>query len=335
MGDGTCNLACNIERCDFDFGDCSCEKATPPVADCDVNKTWISTLSERDCTWFNWCNEIYTEIKSSCEIKQNHRQREYLTRENMLTYCTRQGTQTPFEIDIAESLAKKMCDIRTKGKELPFLTYGCKEPRPPPLEPTDDMDKYGNSLRYVNRLYTNVFGKTKKRRGVPGHTVHFIQKRLLTELKQQWPEQFQATSTRYAICISYMHYVINRRQLHPPTTLDEIFNMHIDINHNGVVDEWEINNIAILLGVSNSSVKTYCTGNGWTKEYLLNECLDLVFQLTSIPKLPVNSHNITDARALFLMLRDHVNASETAKHLQIHNEKLCASTMISKLQIPR
>ncbi|OQR84580.1 N-acetylglucosamine-1-phosphotransferase subunits alpha/beta, partial [Thraustotheca clavata] len=298
--------------------------------------------SERECVWYNWCSSVYAKMERACPVQQNHRQYNDLTRANLITYCTRQGSHAPFDVKAAQTLATKMCNIRAKGHELPFLTYGCQIPGRPVPTAVRAGDMFTNSLRHVNRLYTKTFGRTVDRRGVPGHVPHFIQKHLLTELKQQWPEQFQATSSHQfrhpqdmQFAFSYIHYVINRRQLHPPTTLDELFDMHIDINHNGVVDEWEVDNIAILLGVSRSSVQTDCSGSGWTKNYMMNYCSGLVFQLTSIPELPVPTYEVTDPRLMFVMLMSSMDFNHIIDLMQIHGERfVCINDDLEGPNVP-
>ncbi|OQR91699.1 N-acetylglucosamine-1-phosphotransferase subunits alpha/beta, partial [Thraustotheca clavata] len=129
-----------------------------------------------------------------------------------------------------------------------------------PLPEKDDAavrstDTFGDSLRHVNKIYNAVFGKTDTpdRRRVPSHMPHFIQKKLLSEMKAQWPVEFNATSSHrfrhpkdMQFSFSYMYYVANRHKLHPPT-LEEIFTKYIDLNLDGVIDDNEVLSVASLL----------------------------------------------------------------------------------------
>ncbi|RHY62778.1 hypothetical protein DYB30_002385 [Aphanomyces astaci] len=117
------------------------------------------------------------------------------------------------------------------------------------------VDTFGDSLRFVNKLYNAQFGKVDGpvRRRVPSHMPHFIQKSLLTEMKDHWAAEFNATSSHrfrhpkdMQFSFSYMYYVVNRHKLHPPT-IDDIFSTYIDINRDGLIDEHEALSVASLL----------------------------------------------------------------------------------------
>lgn len=57
----------------------------------------------------------------------------------------------------------------------------------------DAPDTFADSLRYVNRLYTKVYGHAARK--VPSHMPHFIQKEIITSLQDKFPEEFATTSS--------------------------------------------------------------------------------------------------------------------------------------------
>jgi UDP-N-acetylglucosamine-lysosomal-enzyme len=75
-------------------------------------------------------------------------------------------------------------------------------------------DTFANSLKYVNILYTKTFGAESRR--VPAHMPHMIDKHIMTELQQTWPERFDATSSHrfrhsqdMQFMFSYAYFMIN------------------------------------------------------------------------------------------------------------------------------
>ncbi|KAF0715889.1 Aste57867_3111 [Aphanomyces stellatus] len=129
-----------------------------------------------------------------------------------------------------------------------------------PSPPKDDhaaqsTDTFGDSLRFVNKLYNAKFGKIDGlyRRRVPSHMPHFIQKKYLTEMKGHWAAEFNATSSHrfrhpkdMQFSFSYMYYVVNRHKMHPPT-IEDIYSMYIDVNGDQIIDEHEALSVASLL----------------------------------------------------------------------------------------
>lgn len=115
-------------------------------------------------------------------------------------------------------------------------------------------DTFGDSLRFVNKLYNRVFGKpkTSERRRVPSHMPFLLQKPILRELKAFWTHEIAATSTHrfrhpqdMQFSFAYFHYLVNRAKLHPPT-LQDIWDTYLDANRNAVLDPDEILTAASL-----------------------------------------------------------------------------------------
>ncbi|KAG6576418.1 putative N-acetylglucosamine-1-phosphotransferase subunits alpha/beta [Phytophthora cinnamomi] len=115
-------------------------------------------------------------------------------------------------------------------------------------------DTFGDSLRFVNKLYNRAFGKPKTtdRRRVPSHMPFLLQKSIIREIKDHWAKEVQDTSTHrfrhpedMQFSFSYFHYLINRAKIHPHT-LEEIWREYLDANRNGILDENEVLTAASL-----------------------------------------------------------------------------------------
>uniref|UniRef100_A0AAV1T4Q8 LNR domain-containing protein n=1 Tax=Peronospora matthiolae TaxID=2874970 RepID=A0AAV1T4Q8_9STRA len=115
-------------------------------------------------------------------------------------------------------------------------------------------DTFGDSLRFVNKLYNRVFGKptTSDRRRVPSHMPFLLQKSMIREIKDYWTKEVNDTSAHrfrhpqdMQFSFSYFHYLINRAKIHPHT-LEEVWHEYIDANRNGILDEDEVLTAASL-----------------------------------------------------------------------------------------
>ncbi|RLN63693.1 hypothetical protein BBP00_00003950 [Phytophthora kernoviae] len=113
-------------------------------------------------------------------------------------------------------------------------------------------DTFGDSLRFVNKLYNRAFGKAAERRRVPSHMPFLLQKSIIREIKDQWTTEVQATSAHrfrhpedMQFSFSYFHYLINRAKIHPHT-LEEVWRVYLDANRNGILDENELLTAASL-----------------------------------------------------------------------------------------
>ncbi|CAI5744484.1 unnamed protein product [Peronospora destructor] len=115
-------------------------------------------------------------------------------------------------------------------------------------------DTFGDSLRYVNKLYNRVFGKPKTpdRRRVPSHMPFLLQKSIIREIKDYWAKEVQDTSAHrfrhpqdMQFSFSYFHYLINRAKIHPHA-LEKIWREYLDANQNSILDENEMLTAASL-----------------------------------------------------------------------------------------
>lgn len=113
-------------------------------------------------------------------------------------------------------------------------------------------DTFGDSLRFVNKLYNRAFGKAPDRRRVPSHMPFLFKKSIIREIKSRWHKEIDATSTHrfrhpqdMQFSFSYFHYVLNRHKVVHPT-LEEIWTEYLDANRNGILDENELLTAASL-----------------------------------------------------------------------------------------
>lgn len=113
-------------------------------------------------------------------------------------------------------------------------------------------DTFGDSLRFVNKLYNRAFGKAPERRRVPSHMPFLFKKHIIREIKARWAQECDATSAHrfrhpqdMQFSFSYFHYVLNRHKIVHPT-LEEIWKEYLDVNRNGILDENELLTVASL-----------------------------------------------------------------------------------------
>lgn len=113
-------------------------------------------------------------------------------------------------------------------------------------------DTFGDSLRFVNKLYSRVFGKGSTRRRVPSHMPFMLKRQYIREIKTHWDVETNATSAHrfrhpedMQFSFSYFHYILNRDKLVKPT-LEQIWREYLDANRNGILDENELLTVASL-----------------------------------------------------------------------------------------
>ncbi|KAK5580536.1 hypothetical protein RB653_000556 [Dictyostelium firmibasis] len=79
------------------------------------------------------------------------------------------------------------------------------------------LDMFGDSLKFVNRLYSKEFGSSPRK--VPAHMPHMIDVDVMYEMQAKWPKQWDDTSShslrhpqdmQYAF--SFFYYLINKKQ---------------------------------------------------------------------------------------------------------------------------
>ncbi|KAK3558254.1 hypothetical protein QTP86_013948 [Hemibagrus guttatus] len=107
------------------------------------------------------------------------------------------------------------------------------------------QDTFADSLRHVNKLLNGRFGFTSRK--VPAHMPHMIDRLIMQELQDTFPEEFDKTSAHRVrhsedmqFAFSYFYYLMSALlQLNVSQVFDEI-----DTDHSGVLSDREIRTLA-------------------------------------------------------------------------------------------
>lgn len=110
------------------------------------------------------------------------------------------------------------------------------------------LDTFGDSLKKVNRLYNKHFGYRQRR--VIAHMPHFIDRNIMLDLVNQFPEKWEETSShrlrsgedmQYAF--AYYHFLIEQTK---NFSVDETF-AEYDLDENGVLSVHELRTLITRL----------------------------------------------------------------------------------------
>ncbi|XP_071584262.1 N-acetylglucosamine-1-phosphotransferase subunits alpha/beta isoform X3 [Heliangelus exortis] len=106
-------------------------------------------------------------------------------------------------------------------------------------------DTFADSLRYVNKLLNSKFGFTSRK--VPAHMPHMIDRTIMQELQDMFPEEFDKTSfhkVRHSedmqFAFSYFYYLMSAVQ---PLNISQIFD-EVDTDQSGILSDREIRTLA-------------------------------------------------------------------------------------------
>ncbi|XP_031714770.1 N-acetylglucosamine-1-phosphotransferase subunits alpha/beta [Anarrhichthys ocellatus] len=106
-------------------------------------------------------------------------------------------------------------------------------------------DTFADSLRYVNKLLNGQFGFTSRK--VPAHMPHMIDRLIMQELQDTFPEAFDKTSAHRVrhpedmqFAFSYFYFLMSAQQ---QLNVSEVFD-EIDTDHSGVLSDREIRTLA-------------------------------------------------------------------------------------------
>uniref|UniRef100_A0A672QFB9 N-acetylglucosamine-1-phosphotransferase subunits alpha/beta n=1 Tax=Sinocyclocheilus grahami TaxID=75366 RepID=A0A672QFB9_SINGR len=106
-------------------------------------------------------------------------------------------------------------------------------------------DTFADSLRYVNRLLNAQFGFTSRK--VPAHMPHMIDRLIMQELQDTFPQEFDKTSSHRVrhsedmqFAFSYFYFLMSAVQ---QLNISEVFD-EIDTDHSGVLSDREIRTLA-------------------------------------------------------------------------------------------
>ncbi|XP_066490212.1 N-acetylglucosamine-1-phosphotransferase subunits alpha/beta isoform X2 [Tiliqua scincoides] len=106
-------------------------------------------------------------------------------------------------------------------------------------------DTFADSLRYVNKLLNSKFGFTSRK--VPAHMPHMIDRKVMQELQDIFPEEFDKTSfhkVRHSedmqFAFSYFYYLMSAVQ---PLNISQVFD-EVDTDQSGILSDREIRTLA-------------------------------------------------------------------------------------------
>uniref|UniRef100_A0A8C2DGI1 N-acetylglucosamine-1-phosphotransferase subunits alpha/beta n=1 Tax=Cyprinus carpio TaxID=7962 RepID=A0A8C2DGI1_CYPCA len=106
-------------------------------------------------------------------------------------------------------------------------------------------DTFADSLRYVNRLLNAQFGFISRK--VPAHMPHMIDRLIMQELQDTFPQEFDKTSSHRVrhsedmqFAFSYFYFLMSALQ---QLNISEVFE-EIDTDHSGVLSDREIRTLA-------------------------------------------------------------------------------------------
>ncbi|KAK7480398.1 hypothetical protein BaRGS_00028317 [Batillaria attramentaria] len=110
------------------------------------------------------------------------------------------------------------------------------------------MDTFGDSLRHVNRLFNKEFGYAARK--VPGHMPHMIDKNIMAELQDIFPNEWAVTSSHRVrsrddmqFAFSYYYFLLGAVvPVDPARIFDEM-----DTDFSGVLSDREIRTLATRL----------------------------------------------------------------------------------------
>ncbi|XXQ39478.1 EF-hand domain-containing protein [Plasmodiophora brassicae] len=110
------------------------------------------------------------------------------------------------------------------------------------------LDAFGDSLRFVTRLYNAYFSVQSRK--VPAHMPHMIDKNIVYEMQSIWPAEFAATSSHrfrsssdIQFAFSYFYYMMERPERFDATAF---FRNEIDLDRDGYVSEMELRHLTSL-----------------------------------------------------------------------------------------
>jgi len=103
------------------------------------------------------------------------------------------------------------------------------------------LDTFADSLRYVNKLFNQVYGYVPRR--VPAHMPHFIDKHVMNDLQLKFKSEFEKTSANrlrtaedMQFAFSYNYFLMSElHDFNASMLFDEL-----DLNSNGYLDHFEI-----------------------------------------------------------------------------------------------
>nr|XP_061809459.1 N-acetylglucosamine-1-phosphotransferase subunits alpha/beta-like [Nerophis lumbriciformis] len=177
---GRCNQACNNAACEWDGGDCNVRiRRSIPSADgfSESNKTRAtsqkSRLTPKPTSVFSNENEDNRDLAGPVDLNLHH-------------FVPSSKGFLPWEkTEFFQELLEEEDHLQRALKyETNSVAVGRKL-----------QDSFSSSLRYVDNLYNHKFGRSARR--VIAHAAHMIDKLVMQELQDTFPQEFQKTSSHH------------------------------------------------------------------------------------------------------------------------------------------
>lgn len=114
------------------------------------------------------------------------------------------------------------------------------------------FDEFADSLRFVSDLYNRYFGTMSRK--VIAHMPHLIDRHIMEEMQQKWPEHWSNTSShrfrhphdmQYAF--AYFYYLMQATE---DFKIESFYQKVIDTNRDGYLSNEELTNLESVLGSS-------------------------------------------------------------------------------------
>ena len=110
------------------------------------------------------------------------------------------------------------------------------------------MDTYGDSLRFVNGLYTQLYGTDARR--APAHMPHMIDVPIMEELQSLFRQEFDDTSSNHFLssndmqfAFAYFYHVMSAKE---QLTFDDLWRKRLDVDGDGALSYEEVRTLAVL-----------------------------------------------------------------------------------------
>ncbi|XP_076967904.1 N-acetylglucosamine-1-phosphotransferase subunits alpha/beta isoform X2 [Tamandua tetradactyla] len=172
-------------------------------------------------------------------------------------------------------------------------------------------DTFADSLRYVNKILNSKFGFTSRK--VPAHMPHMIDRIVMQELQDMFPEEFDKTSfhkVRHSedmqFAFSYFYYLMSAVQ---PLNISQVFD-EVDTDQSGVLSDREIRTLATRIHDLPLSLQDL-TG----LEHMLINCSKMlpanITRLNSIP--PTQEVYYDPNLETWVQFLDHAPPKQTSK----------------------
>ncbi|XP_012859512.2 N-acetylglucosamine-1-phosphotransferase subunits alpha/beta [Echinops telfairi] len=258
LADKFCDQACNVLSCGFDAGDCGQDhfhelykvtllpNQTHYVLPKGEHLPYFSfaEIAKRALEGAYGDNPVIKENKAAGkeenrteDIARDHlRVLEVLPGRKLQSFTESHPGFLPWEkkkyfqdlLDEEESLKTQLAyftDSKHTGRQL--------------------KDTFADSLRYVNKILNSKFGFTSRK--VPAHMPHMIDRIVMQELQDMFPEEFDKTSfhkVRHSedmqFAFSYFYYLMSAVQ---PLNISQVFD-EVDTDQSGVLSDREIRTLA-------------------------------------------------------------------------------------------